>query len=231
MQRFQRSFNAFIEQFQERWETQPAFRTTWSVLGVGTFMIILCLGAMIGSNLLTGLFASAGNAQHGSVVVAVNNDTTAFPMNKPTPQGTDASGSTPIPVATTTYSPSPTATVTPSQPTAVPSPTDTGTPDPNAFTVTASPQGTWKAGQNAGIQDIATTPPLANATMTITMQFGANPGCMLTPALTVQLDGNGAYHNHKQFIVPACATPGPVTVTYQVPGHPDYSDSTTFTTS
>ncbi|MBA3822858.1 MAG: hypothetical protein H0X24_03000 [Ktedonobacterales bacterium] len=231
MQRFQKSFNAFIEQFQDRWETQPAFRATWSTLGAGTFLIILCVGALVGSNLLGSFFASGGDTTHGSVLVAANGNTSTFPINKLTPQGTDASGTKATPVATSTYSPSPTPTVTPTGPTPVPTDTGTATPTLPTLQVSASQQAQWKVNQLAAIQNFATTPPVANGLMTVNMQFGNDQNCVLTPAILVQLDGAGTYKNQKSFRVPGCTNGPSVTVTYHIDGYQDYQDSGTFVTS
>lgn len=233
MQRFQQSFNAFIEQFQQRWETQPAFRATWSTLGVGTFLIILCIGALVGSNLLGGFFASAGDVSHGSVLVAGNGKTSTFPLNQLTPQGNDASGTKPTPVATSTYSPSPTPTVTPSGPTPVPSPADTGTPTENTFTVTASQQGQWKVGQFASITDFATTDstttkPIPSVTMTLKLQFGTDQNCKIANPISVPIDANGTHKNPISFTVPTCTKGSQVTATYHIDGYSDFIDSGRF---
>ncbi len=229
MVRFQKSFNAFIEQFQDRWETQPAFRATWGTLGAGSFLLILCVAALVGSNLLGSLFAGAGNVTKGSLVVAGNGNSSNFPLNKLTPQGTDASGTKPTVVATSTFGTTPTPTVTPANTT--PTPDASGTPSATTFTASAMMIGTWKAGTPGKIDQFATAAnPVPSQMLTVTLQFGdPAQNCMAT--ITVQLDQNGAYPGQKTFGVPTCFSEATAQVSalYHIDGFTDFPFPNEFT--
>ncbi len=229
IQRFQKALDAFIENFQTRWETQPGFRSTWSIVGSATALIILCSCALLGSNVLSGYFSGPSSPGQAKVIIINNNNAgTTFPISTDQPAATQIplTGGTPVP--TVPFAPTATPKATPfgttptPSATATPQPGATDTPTPSSnLTVTASPAGPWVAGQQASISPITTAPPQPNAQMQIDFQFGSSPNCTLN-GQTVQLDDNGAATSPTQLSqpIPSCVhgMSVPITATFSVNG-------------
>ncbi len=216
VQRFQKSLDAFIERFQDRWETQASFRATWSTLGSALALLFLCSCALLGTNVLSGFFNGPSSPTQAQVIINGNaNNGSTFPLATDQAGATDIPLTSGTPVATVTFSPTATPTVTPPVP-ATPTPQPTGsastTPTPSGtpaagqpFTVTMiiTPM---VVGQTATITNIQTAnQPQPNQQMQITLQFGNDPNCTASPTPNpVQLDANGNDAGPATIQVPAC---------------------------
>lgn len=233
VQRFQKGLNAFIERFHERWETQPTFRTTWSILGSAVALIGLCTCMLIATNVGTNLLGSNFGApiSKDKVVIGGGNASgTNFPLPTLPPAATDTSGLPASPVATVSVEVTATPTATPGMQTPSDTPTPSGSVTPTG-TVTGPPPVTaqqvenpWQAGQRGHLNNITTSPAQPNVQVTISLQFGSDPTCKTTPdpLPAIQLDGNGQHQGNVGFNVPSCFPTGTVTVTptYTINGIP-----------
>ena len=239
VQRFQKGLNAFIERFHERWETQPSFRTTWSIMGSAVALIGLCSCMLIATNVGTKLLGSSFGApttKDKVIIGGANASGTNFPLPTLPPAATDSSGVPASPVATVSVEVTPTPTATPSKQTQTPTPTVTTTP---SVTVTVTPTGTtigtftvtaqqvenpWQAGHRGHLNNIVTSPAQANQQLTISLQFGTDPNCKTNPdpLPPITLDGSGQYLASIGFNVPNCFPTGTSTVTptYTINGTP-----------
>jgi hypothetical protein len=232
MQRFQQSLDAFFERFQDRWDTQPGFRTTWGIIGSALALVFLCSCALLGTNVLSGFFSGPTGPSSAQVIIGGNaNNGSTFPVATDQQEATQIPLTTGTPVATVTYSPTATPTVTPA---ARPSPTpqpggngnDTPTPIPQPFTVsmTITPM---IVGQQATITNVQTTnQPQPNQQLQITLQFGNDPNCTTSPNPNpVQLDNTGNYTGPATFTVPGCSpNNATVSATYSIDSVGSYTD-------
>ena len=237
VQGFQKGLNAFIERFHDRWETQPSFRTTWSVLGSAVALIALCSCMLVATNIGTNLLGNnfgAPTAKDKVVIGGGNISGTNFPLKTLTPAATDSTGLPATPVATVSVVVTPTPTSTPAHQTPTPTPSVTSTPAGTVtptgtitatFTVTAQQvENPWQAGQRGHLNNIASSPAQANQPLTISLQFGTDPNCKTNPdpLPSIPLDDNGQYSGNVAFNVPTCFPSGQVTVTptYTINGVP-----------
>lgn len=199
--------NDRIERFQDRWDTDPAFRRAVNIAGMlvaGVFLVtLLSLSVAVSNSLLASANGGAPVASNSTSSQDKGAATFTIPPNPSSPAGNTPGA---VPVATTTFAP-PTATTAPTQipvPGQTPSPsptagTPTGTPQPSVV-LTASQQGVWTAGQAAQIQGIQTTPTQKNAQVQIVITYVQ--GCTQTLP-NVTLDGNGTNPN-VNFVLPTC---------------------------
>lgn len=227
VQQFQDNINAYIEQLQDRWETNASFRATWGIIGAATIVVILCSSILISLNVAnTVLKTSAINASstpnsgdaQGSNGLNLNPTypvSTAVPINTPIPGGKAVATSS-LPTPTITPVPTPINT------TATPTIGPTTTPDPNAPTATGvagspTPGGPvaatasqqpalWRPGVQNNITNLVTTPPVPNGTGTISLNYGST---CIAADITLTLDASGKATNIRVQLPPCFTSAGP----------------------
>lgn len=210
MQNLQKRLDAFIERFQDRWETEASFRATWSTIGSAAVLLFLCSCMFVVTTNVGSLFAS--NAKPTAVVITNDQSDakqTVYPVTSHTP-GADQSGNdknasvintiaASAPTITPTASPfstgTPPVTVTTTVTgTVTGTPGGTGTPTGSAtpgVSISMSQSGTIKYGQQAKFVNIGTTPPQANGTLDIKLDFGGTGACVIDLP-PVPLTGGGS---------------------------------------
>jgi hypothetical protein len=211
-----------VDRLANRWQRDPGFRNTMSVLGIALALMVVCGTTLVADNFVTQLGVGFNlNAAKYHVNIGNTSDNPTFPVPTPAPASTqDPSqiiGGTPVP--TVPFSPSPTPTVTPAIP-VTPTPNPSPSPGPG-FTVTANVSSPWRAGQTGTISNIATSPAQQNAQMQISLQFGSDPACVAT--LNVQLRHDGTDPTNETVNIPKCVK-SQVTVqaTFTIFGQPPF---------
>lgn len=237
-------FDARIERFQHRWETDRQFRATWGSVLALSLVVVLCscvtlVGTTTNRALASAGLLASGSANSSSQLASAGgphpSGTAGANINEqfPTPTSTPGNSApvpptSPIPDSLTPL-PSPTvqATATPSA-TAAPTQTASGGSDIyNGRTPVCSGalgNGSWQLspcplvhGQGGSL--ILSDPGDAGKQVNIVLNFGQCPGnssCtfLSTPTPSVTLDGSG--HLTLSFTVPANAQPGALPVSGMV---------------
>lgn len=229
MKPFQDRINAFFERFQDRWDSDQAFRATWSLV-IGAVLALMLLVCLVGTIVNSGNIAAAifgnptatlppdtgqrGDAGAATFAPAPLTPAASSPSNPPpqTVNGTSTSPPTPTVPPTPPGTPpaSPTPTLLPGQNTPTPSMTDgTATPTPSASTANWTVQQQpviWRPGQTG---QIIFTSDTSQAQKLLVIQLDFGNGCKYGP-VTAQLrpDGGLLY----SFTVPNCVRGGNINV-------------------
>ena len=215
LRQLQVSLNRFIERFQDRWETQPSFRATWSIIGGAFAIIFIASSLLVSLNIANSLTSGSDkpSANTGANVLYAGGNggqQTPRPVSQASPNITPTPAANPI---ATSNAPTPLPTASPTPGAGTPSATGTpgdgtptdGTPTatiPPGETVTAQQQPTsgWApTGQNQ-ITNVVTNPRVPDGQIDFKLDFG----CKQIDVLG-QLDGNGTAQTIQQSVnIPSC---------------------------
>jgi hypothetical protein len=214
------SFNRFIDNFQDQWETSSSFRAFWSTIGGAVLLVSICGTLLIVNNIASGFFAAQSTKSDIINPNQVNVGDVKFPIatfapgtseNKPAPQAANPS-----------TAPTPTPTVPAIIPTTEPTASITSTPT-NFFIVNANQSPSpWVVGGSNNTMSISATPRTItkNATMKVHLDFGS--GCT-ADIPSVNLDDNGT--SSVAVTIPVCFTKTgtqDVKATFSITGYPDF---------
>jgi hypothetical protein len=209
LRRWQAGLERFIQGFEERWETQAAFRTTWSIIGVLVAVALICgISGLVVSNIGAIGFGGPNSPVFGQSGSGSNSLST-FPIPSYAASGQPLTPQATL-VATTTAGP-PTATPVPTGLAGTPSPTPTVTTTPIGITVhvgaTQQPN-PWSYSQGTGtLTNFSTLPAQGGASLTLnSLDFSNGNGtCTLNgPLGQITLGSDGTSQTPIQVTFPSC---------------------------